>query len=167
MSSQPHSFLVSVGGAAARMADRLGQRLAAWFQAFRADPDARERASAVAAFAFIFAFGAASLDYVITGGPDWSPGAAAAPLNHPTRIVTQASQAIAYETPPELPEVELVAYEPTGPIPDLLGGPETELPFAAAPELTLASYQPVAPAAISAPASTAPAPARKHKRAGA
>jgi hypothetical protein len=38
---------------------------------------ARERTQAIAAFACIVACTAVSIDYLITGGPDWNPGGAA------------------------------------------------------------------------------------------
>ncbi len=123
------------GRGATRLARRLVRRalrriaglpgwLAATVQAIRSDPNARERASAAAAFALIFSFGLASLDYLITGGPDWNPGAIAAPLNQPIVAPLTPAPTVAVEPPPTLPMIELAAYESIGPIEELLGGPE-------------------------------------------
>lgn len=53
------------------------------FTALRTDPAQRERAFAGAVFAGIFAFGAMSVDYLITGGPDWNPGGVAYAMEAP------------------------------------------------------------------------------------
>lgn len=108
----------------ARRTRRRFERLAAGLNHLRTDPQARERASAMAAFACILAFGAASLDYLITGGPDWNPGAAAAPLAQPVLTLSRP-EAAAYEAPPTLQATLLEEAAFDGPIPDLLGGPET------------------------------------------
>jgi hypothetical protein len=94
---------------------------------YRANPAARERTSALAAFGFIFSFGLFSFDYVITGGPDWNPGASAAPLEH-ARLHAQPLAEAPYEAPPTLPELDLTAYAPEGAVGELLGGPDTPLP---------------------------------------
>jgi hypothetical protein len=124
-----------LGRSATRFARRLARRalrrfaglpgwLATTVQAIRSDPNARERASAAAAFALIFSFGMASLDYLITGGPDWNPGAIAAPLNQPIVTPLTLAPTVAVEPPPTPPMIELAAYESIGPIEELLGGPE-------------------------------------------
>jgi hypothetical protein len=134
--------------------------------AYRANPAVRERTSALAAFGFIFAFGLMSLDYVVTGGPDWNPGASAAPLDH-VQARPQMLAVAAYEAPPSLPEFELAAFEPEGPVGELLGGPDTRLPNEPA-QLILTNFS-VSDAAESAPAplTLISATARKLKAGGA
>ena len=116
----------------------LPRRGYAWLQSLRYDPAARERASATAAFALIFAFGAASLDYLITGGPDWNPGAEAAALGRRPAI---AVQALAPSDFVGVPQLELASLAPMAEAPqpteDLLGGPDAILPNMA-PEIALA-----------------------------
>ena len=137
--------------------------VAAWgsrvWAAHRTNPAVRERTSALAAFGFIFAFGLFSFDYVITGGPDWNPGASAAPLEH-ARLRSQPLAAAPYEAPPPLPEFDLAAHAPEGPVGELLGGPDTLLPNA---QLELAETQ----TAQMMPASVTVAIVHKRKAGGA
>jgi len=107
----------------ARLALRRGRRAVA---AVARDAALRERIVAAGAFAFIFAFLIGSVDYLITGGPDWNPGAAEAAQIAHVRFVTLAPhapatmgalQAEATALPLERPDYS-VAAEP------LLGGPD-------------------------------------------
>jgi hypothetical protein len=151
-----------------RAAAAASRGLAAWtnqtLAAYRANPAVRERASALTAFGFIFAFGLMSLDYVVTGGPDWNPGASAAPLEH-VQVQPQMLSAAGYEAPPSLPELELVAFEPEGPVGELLGGPDTRLPNEPA-QFILADFS-VTDVVEPTPIAPTSATARKLKAGGA
>jgi hypothetical protein len=94
----------------------------------RAVPAARERALATAVFAAIFAFALGSVDYLITGGPDWNPGgmgqAYAMEVAHPRYRAPQSVPAPASEA---LVLTETVAIEEEDysiATEELLGGPD-------------------------------------------
>lgn len=89
------------------------------------DSVVRERALASAVFAGIFAFGVVSLDYLITGGPDWNPGAMgqayAMELSPHHFAATQTPADRSGSPPPLRPTVEEIDY--SVPTEVLLGGP--------------------------------------------
>jgi|CXWL01.1.fsa_nt_gi hypothetical protein len=97
----------------------------------RRDAAYRERALGIGAFAFIFAFTIASIDYLITGGPDWNPGAPAivqeahaATIERDTRIHTRLApmEMLDVSVPAALEEeIEIATLGAD----DLLGGPES------------------------------------------
>lgn len=100
-------------------------------------PAKRERIKAFTTFAFIFAFAAGSLDYLITGGPDWNPdgGQAYASEYVAPRIARAAFvEAAVIAPPPALPEAEVLDADYRYTSETLLGGPET----------VLASFEPFA-----------------------
>lgn len=103
-----------------------GRRLRAWAGGWR-DPVRRDRMKARAAFAFIALFTVASIDYLITGGPEWNPGAGEAhamALPHSQRVSAPApAPVIIVEAPPTL---TVAHVEPDYSFTDeiLLGGPE-------------------------------------------
>lgn len=92
---------------------------------WRGDAAYRERAFGIAAFAGIFAFTIVSMDYLITAGPEWNPGAPA-----PVAQAQRAERALATSLPIEniapapaaVAEAEIVVAVLTAD--DLLGGPE-------------------------------------------
>lgn len=103
------------------------------------DADVRERFWAAGAFALIFFAFAASVDYLISGGPDWNPTPSeayaaalphAAPAASPVVVVTTAAleAKAAAEEALEEPLVEEIDYSVT--TETLLGGPDTILPNA-------------------------------------
>lgn len=67
----------------------------------RRDPDARDRATAMATFAFIGLFAVGSVDAIITGRADFGPSAAYAEDYAPGRVV--AAPLAAAQQPVELP----------------------------------------------------------------
>lgn len=90
----------------------------------------REGLAAVGAFAALALFAAASLDYLVSGGPDWNPSAQAAPYLSADRYVTLSSlPEIAYAPPQPSPEPTLAVEEAQPPrvypstTEELLGGP--------------------------------------------
>jgi hypothetical protein len=119
-----------------RMLGHAWRRASAYYRALREDPAARDRAAAASVFAFIFAFAVVSVDYVITGGPDWNPGAEAAEL--PAALTAPVALAPPPRFPDAGPPPPLEAPEPVEAdywrtTDDLLGGPETILAAHGAP----------------------------------
>lgn len=106
-----------------------GELSATWtrLQRLLSDPAWRERVLARVVFASIFAFAIGAFDFLITSGPDWSPGATAAAAPAPARLAVLPT-AFPLETPPPAPAnfAEAIA-DPDAPIPELLGGPDTRL----------------------------------------
>jgi len=108
----------------------------------KSDSAYRKNACAALALAATMAFTVFSIDYLITGGPDWNPGA--------PRIVPEAHAATIERAQPvpalHMQTLDMMAVAPLAPLEeeiafaslsadDLLGGPED-----AAPELQLISY---------------------------
>lgn len=98
---------------------------------FKRSPERQDRAAMVATFAFIGLFAIGSVDAIVTGGADFTPGSAYAAEYRPTRVMTPAAPRI------EAPAVEAAApdevlktaentnYAFTTEV--LLGEPEAEL----------------------------------------
>ncbi len=59
-------------------------RVLGFIQRVRASAPLRERLTATLVFTAIFAFAVASMDYLITGGPDWNPGGQAYAMEVPS-----------------------------------------------------------------------------------
>lgn len=121
-----HRLNLSARFAAARVGVRNAR---AWVLKLWRNPQRRERLEARATFAFIAAFTIFSVDYLITGGPDWNPGgeAYAMEMVSPTRAPTYWPEALPVEPLPER-EAEIVAavdYSFTSEV--LLGGPQATL----------------------------------------
>ncbi|GAM98704.1 hypothetical protein U91I_02339 [alpha proteobacterium U9-1i] len=127
MDTRVTAFLNAAAGAAAK-----GAR-GAWAVAVRLKRDAayRKNACAAAAIAASCAFTAFSIDYLITGGPDWNP---AAPV-----MVQEAHAATVERAPriaaPRLEAIDMIAMAPAAAFEeadalatltadDLLGGPD-------------------------------------------
>jgi hypothetical protein len=88
----------------------------------------RERTLAQTVFAGIFMFAAGSFDFILTGGPDWNPGATAIAAPMPVRHVAASRPTPVTEAPPAPVEPESITHEEaTAPVEDLLGGPDTIL----------------------------------------
>jgi hypothetical protein len=88
----------------------------------------RETLFAAAVFAAIVAFAALSLNYLISGGPDWNPGAPSVHAGSPARARPAAlSRRDIVEPPPPLPTprpVDMVEFfDIPGPPGPLLGEP--------------------------------------------
>ncbi len=85
----------------------------------------RERSAAAAAFALIAAVLVGSVDYLITGGPDWNPGAAEAAQIAPTPALIAAPVAPAPAPDPvgAAPRFALEAVDYSVATETLLGGP--------------------------------------------
>lgn len=89
---------------------------------------ARERVLAPAVFAAIFALTLVSVDYLITGGPDWNPGGQAYAYQPPhQRLAPEPAATFTdYQAPPpaapQLGDLEVADY--TVSAEDLLGGPQ-------------------------------------------
>ena len=149
-----------------RLGLRNGRRL---YRRVRDDAPFRDRMACVSAFAFIFVFFAASVDYLITGGPDWNPGAEAGelPVAYVQRIAVAPPEFPDAEAPPEQfqpIEFEDFAYSNES----LLGGPETVLAVSyrpVTPRVIDAGPETHRPHAATAPLDTAPAtpPPRCHR----
>jgi hypothetical protein len=121
--------LYSILDRALRLAAR---RATAFVGRLRGDAAARERLAAAATFAFIFVFAAASVDYVITGGPDWNPGAEAQAAELPAayaQVVPAPPPRLpdAAPSPPLAPPADAY-FDPMATADDLLGGPDAVLP---------------------------------------
>ncbi len=109
-------------------APALGSKVGAWAQqswaALRTDPAARDRALGRTVFAAIFGFFVVSVDYLITGGPDWNPGAAPAPRVTAQNRVEATVFTPAFAPPPVLQTASLEAGDYSLTTETLLGGPE-------------------------------------------
>lgn len=143
---QRSGVLAANAGAKARALRRhagaaanAGWRTAAGTVAAIRSEHLRERLWAVGAFAGLALILAASFDFLLGGGPDWNPGAEAAPYRANAYVALSALPEIPYAPPAELaaaPEeqarVTPVSY--TAPAGVLLGGPlpgdELEAPAA-------------------------------------
>lgn len=141
---------------------RAWRRLHRYYRTLRHDPAARDRAAAVSTFAFIFAFAVLSVDYVVTGGPDWNPDAEAAELPAAyTRVAVPPPPRLPHAAPPERPAVvEPAEVDYSLTTEDLLGGPGTDLASywssntaaqGAPPSLSAADDKPVEIAAAASP----------------
>jgi hypothetical protein len=95
----------------------------------------RERTHAIAVFTLIFAFGVTSVDYLLTGGPELSQGARAAPYTTQASLISARSPrpaaelafAAAVETTVEEGVIEDATVTPLSaraPAPDLADAPE-------------------------------------------
>jgi hypothetical protein len=151
------------------MAERffiLWRTLAQRVTALSATPAARERALASAVFAGIFVVALGSLDYLITGGPDWNPGGAELQsVQMLERVAATSLHVVAAETPPPAPPVQDAAEtaELNGPIAEWASanyesenapnaefyelqnaGKQIEITFPAAPSLTGGKNKPLA-----------------------
>ncbi|MGE0739836.1 MAG: hypothetical protein AB7O98_00725 [Hyphomonadaceae bacterium] len=93
------------------------------------DPKKRERFWAASTFAIIFTVFAGGVDYVLSGGPEWNPGAAAAPyVPEVQRVVVAAQAAAEVELPAPVEPIvvhQIADYSFT--TETLLGGPELAL----------------------------------------
>ncbi len=100
----------------------MADRFAGWKPWLAASAALREQVFAIAVFAGILGFALISMDYLISGGPDWNPGPAPAQvLASPAHATSLPRVAIA-EPPPAPPEPEpMELFIPTGPVGDLLG----------------------------------------------
>ncbi|MBX3510484.1 MAG: hypothetical protein KF700_04735 [Hyphomonadaceae bacterium] len=129
--------------------------------------EGRDRVSCVSAFVLIFAFAITSFDYLLVGGPDWTPGPAQAQaaelpggaLHTPAAFVPAAAP---LENLPPIgapavdPALELAAYTPGIGAEQLLGGPNA-MPIQQV-SLGGASFQPASfPAPDTPPVLKAPA----------
>jgi hypothetical protein len=105
----------------------------------------RERTQAVAVFTLIFAFGVTSVDYLLTGGPELSPGARAAPYAAHTNLIAarspRADMELAFAAPVETTVEDGVIEEATvtplsarAPAPDLADAAEPPKPEIERPE---------------------------------
>lgn len=94
---------------------------------WRRDEALRERAAASGAFALIAMFALGSVDYLVTGGPDWNPGgeaqAAELPRAAPILAVERAPEPVV-APPPSLILVAAALPDWSVAAEDLLGGPE-------------------------------------------
>lgn len=120
--------LLTVLASTLRLAAR---RAAAYVSRLRTDAAARDRLAARATFAFIFLFAAASVDYLVTGGPDWSPGAEAQAAELPAsyaRVAPAPPPRLADAAPPPPASAEVAYFDPMASADDLLGGPDAFLP---------------------------------------
>lgn len=120
----------------ARAVARHVQRQA---RAFWAVPANRERSKASAVFAAIFAFTAAGVDYVVTGGPDWNPGGVAYAMEiNPTQtrgdLVVRAGPLAPTQNAEDDAWIEIAPIDYSFTTETLLGGPDT----------VLAAYEPFA-----------------------
>ena len=108
---------------------RAWRRLQRLYRTLRDDAAARDRAAAVSTFAFIFAFAVLSVDYVVTGGPDWNPDAEAAELPAAyTRAAVSPPPRLSDAAQREQPAVvEPAEIDYSFTTEDLLGGPGTDL----------------------------------------
>jgi hypothetical protein len=93
-------------------------------------PARRERVKATAAFAFIVAFTAGSIDYLITGGPDWNPGGEAYAMEAPQpRVLAAAAPAtLSLPAPPGLTPAAPLEIDYSWTSEELLGGPDAAAP---------------------------------------
>lgn len=123
--------LIALLKGAARLAVTTVAALRAFVARWRDDAAYRARAYGVAAFACIFAFTIASLDYLITGGPDWNPGAPAIMQEAHAATIERVTQL----NPPRIEALEVMATMTPAPLEeevsfallsadDLLGGPD-------------------------------------------
>lgn len=119
------AFVIGIPGALWKFAVRLGH-----------EPALRDRTLAQSVFAAIFAFALGGVDFVITGGPDWNPGAPAIANHAPARhVVAVALATPIMEAPPTLVTEEAETLgEATLPTEELLGGPDTMLAAWGVPE---------------------------------
>jgi hypothetical protein len=140
---------------AALGAMRQADRGARAFVRFVRDPAGRDKIAAGATFALIFGCTLASVDFLITGGLDWSPGAQPAPVvirvEHVAAATSLPADFAAPPPPPAALALEDVAFGLA--VGDLLGAPDIEL----------ASAPSAKPAALLYTAAPAPAVAAAAK----
>lgn len=119
-----------IAGRAAREAEPRARALwaavEARYAAFRADPAAQERALARGIFVAIFAFFFVSVDYLMTGGPDWNPAAAPAPRAALQDRVEAAVYVPSFTAPPAR-DSSMTPADFSFTAETLLGGPDTIL----------------------------------------
>ena len=102
-----------------------------WLWRFKRSPEQRDRAAAMATFAFIGLFAFGSVDAIITGGADFGPSSAYAGEYSGPRVVAAAPATVPVIEPVADTETkktvvaELVDYSFTAE--ELLGGPEPVL----------------------------------------
>jgi hypothetical protein len=108
------------------MLNTLFNRMRARIGALRNSAAVRERLLATGVFAALAAFTVASFDFIVSGGPDWTPSAQAAP---PPLVRVSSLPDLAYEAPALLevvarPRLTLTIYpDYTAAGEALLGGP--------------------------------------------
>lgn len=123
--------LIALLKGAARLTASAVSAARAFLSRWRDDGAYRASAYGVAAFACIFAFTVASLDYLITGGPDWNPGAPAIMQEAHAATIERVTQL----NPPRIEALEVMATMTPAPLEeevsfallsadDLLGGPD-------------------------------------------
>jgi hypothetical protein len=113
-----------------RLTGVILSRMCGWALRVWRDEPARERAQAIAAFACIFAFTFASIDYLITGGPDWNPGGEAYAMEAAPSRAPAPPPSIASEPPPTLATLTVAEPDYRFTSEELLGGPRSEFAFA-------------------------------------
>ncbi len=117
-----------IAAGTARLARAGAGKAAHFYKLARENPVVRERIAATSAFAFIFGFLVWSVDFLVTGGPEWNPGAQAAELQAAYVQVEGPAPAFADAAPPPM-QFEPIALEPDYSISadSLLGGPDVVL----------------------------------------
>jgi hypothetical protein len=121
---------------------RLGRRKFAQLRRKLQDnAELRERIAATCAFSFIFVFAAASVDAIVTGAADWSPGAEAAEYRAAPALAYVAPVFVGADEPPAArEELALVSYSVSTEA--LLGGPDATLPVGTQPEVLAEPVKP-------------------------
>ena len=116
--------------------NRIVRRTLTWV----GDGAVRERAAACATFALIFVFAAGSFDFLISGGPDWNPGAPRAPQIVRSEAFATPSRRphTAWASPPAPPSYEVTEFVDSGRVGELLGGPDMIL--ASSDDFGIASF---------------------------
>lgn len=115
------------------------RHLPGWLVRTARDPAGRDRVLAAGVFSAIFAVGMASADYVITGGPDWNPGAFDLPRQEYVELTAAPAIPADYEPPPApvIDDEPAQFYSASVSADDLLGGPRMlQLASYAAPTLS-------------------------------
>jgi hypothetical protein len=140
-----------------RRIGRAAVRVGSFVRSLPRERSARERVWASATFALIFALLVGGVDYVLTGGPEWTPGAAPAPSIEPVQRVEATTLPMrAFPLPPpveaddETDKFALADFSTTNE--ELLGGPElmavSDEQLELTPEMIDVSYTPDAPVRI-------------------
>ncbi len=106
---------------------RRCQRALSVFRGWRENTALRERTAASVVFAGILLFALVSLNYLVSGGPDWNPGASPAQASPSIeRAAANSVGGFEPEAPPVLPAPALDPvefFDTPGPVGDLLGEP--------------------------------------------
>lgn len=115
--SRAWSLTKLVAGKTARVSKRIFLATLEAIEKTLLSHSGRERTQAVAVFTLIFAFGVTSIDFLLTGGPEFSQGARAAPYTSQASLISARTPTpmgdLAFAAPVQTTVVEGVIEDAT------------------------------------------------------